>query len=176
MLAAHVVLVLPGHRGDQLLLPLVADDRWVGIVMLNRLAPDVGSTRPSACSSTSPRPSCCWFAVGICWRCWSSPSDSATTASLRHYKYTWAVAGIALLIVTSLFGNEVNGARLWIYLGPIGFQPGEFIKIVLVLFIAGYLAEQPGPAAAAPARASDRSGSRPCPTCCRCSPSSAWSC
>ena len=60
---------------------------------------------------------------------------------LRHYKYTWAVAGIALLIFTFLFGTEVNGARLWIYLGPIGFQPTEFIKIVLVLFIAGYLAE-----------------------------------
>ena len=60
---------------------------------------------------------------------------------LRHYKYTWALAGIALLIFTFLFGTEVNGARLWIYLGPIGFQPSEFIKIVLVLFIAGYLAE-----------------------------------
>ncbi len=60
---------------------------------------------------------------------------------LRHYKYTWALAGIALLIFTFLFGTEVNGARLWIYLGPIGFQPTEFIKIVLVLFIAGYLAE-----------------------------------
>jgi cell division protein FtsW (lipid II flippase) len=60
---------------------------------------------------------------------------------LRHYKYTWALAGTALLVFTFLFGTEVNGAKLWIYLGPIGFQPGEFIKIVLVVFIAGYLAE-----------------------------------
>ena len=36
----------------------------------------------------------------------------------------------------------MNGARLWIFLGPIGFQPGEFIKIVLVVFIAAYLAEK----------------------------------
>ena len=36
----------------------------------------------------------------------------------------------------------MNGARLWIDLGPVAFQPGEFIKIVLVVFIAGYLAEQ----------------------------------
>jgi cell division protein FtsW len=46
-----------------------------------------------------------------------------------------------MLSVTLLFGYEVNGARLWIDLGPIGIQPGEFLKIVLVIFIAGYLAE-----------------------------------
>ena len=61
---------------------------------------------------------------------------------LRHYKYTWALAGTLLLIITFLFGREVNGARLWIFLGPIGFQPGEAIKVVLVIFIAGYLAEK----------------------------------
>jgi cell division protein FtsW (lipid II flippase) len=61
---------------------------------------------------------------------------------LRHYKYTWALAGTLLLVITFLFGREVNGARLWIFLGPIGFQPGEAIKIVLVIFIAAYLAEK----------------------------------
>src|SRR4029078_6090036 len=60
---------------------------------------------------------------------------------LRHYKYSWALAGIALLLFTFAFGTEVNGAKLWISLGPVGFQPGEFIKLVLVVFIAGYLAE-----------------------------------
>jgi hypothetical protein len=44
---------------------------------------------------------------------------------LRHYKYTWALAGTLLLVITFLFGREVNGARLWIFLGPIGFQPGR---------------------------------------------------
>jgi cell division protein FtsW len=38
-------------------------------------------------------------------------------------------------------GYEVNGARLWIDLGPVSVQPGEFLKIVLVIFIAAYLAE-----------------------------------
>ena len=66
---------------------------------------------------------------------------------LRHYKYTWAAGRHGLLLVIALpFGDEVNGARLWIYLGPVGVQPGEFIKIILVVFIAGYLAEQPRPA------------------------------
>jgi len=46
------------------------------------------------------------------------------------------------LLATFIFGREVYGARLWIDLGVIQFQPGEFIKIVLVIFIAGYLAEK----------------------------------
>ena len=60
---------------------------------------------------------------------------------LRHYKYSWAAIGIGLLAITLFFGYEVNGARLWINLGPISVQPGELLKIVLVIFIAGYLAE-----------------------------------
>ena len=60
---------------------------------------------------------------------------------LRHYKYSWAALGIGLLGFTALFGRVVNGARLWIDLGPVGIQPGEFIKIILVVFIAGYLAD-----------------------------------
>jgi cell division protein FtsW len=71
---------------------------------------------------------------------------------LRHYKYSWALAGAALLVITFLFGREVNGARLWIYVGPIGFQPGEAIKIVLVVFIAAYLAEKRALLAGASAR------------------------
>jgi cell division protein FtsW len=61
---------------------------------------------------------------------------------LRHYKYSWALGGAALLVLTFLFGIEENGARLWIALGPVRFQPGEAIKIVLVVFIAAYLAEK----------------------------------
>ena len=51
-------------------------------------------------------------------------------------------AGAALLLViTFLFGTEINDARLWIVVGPFGFQPSEAIKVMLVIFLAGYLAE-----------------------------------
>ena len=40
-------------------------------------------------------------------------------------------------------GRSVGGARIWVSLGPINFQPGEFAKIALAIFFAGYLAEQP---------------------------------
>ena len=62
-------------------------------------------------------------------------------AWLRLYKYSWAALGIALLLLTFVFGEEVNGARLTLSLGPASFQPSELLKVILVVFLAGYLSE-----------------------------------
>jgi cell division protein FtsW (lipid II flippase) len=60
---------------------------------------------------------------------------------LAAYKYIWILLAIALFAALALFGQEVNGARLWIRLGPIQFEPVEVIKLLVVLFMASYLAE-----------------------------------
>jgi cell division protein FtsW (lipid II flippase) len=140
MLAAHFVLVASGQRGDPLLLPLVATIGGVGMVILNRLSPVVGETAAFGLDLDIATTQLLWFGVGVIAML-AVAIGLRDDRILRHYKYTWALAGIAMLVFTFLFGTEVNGARLWIYLGPIGFQPGEFIKLVLVVFIAGYLAE-----------------------------------
>ena len=140
MLAAHFVLVAAGHRGDPLLLPLVATIGGVGIVMLNRLATDLPGTAAFGLNLDIAATQLLWFGVGVAAML-AVAIGLRDDRILRHYKYTWALAGVAMLLFTFQFGTEVNGARLWIYLGPIGFQPSEFIKIVLVVFIAGYLAE-----------------------------------
>lgn len=140
MLAAHVVLVLAGYRGDQLILPLAATIGGIGLIMLNRLSPELSDTRAFGLDLNVAQTQFLWFVVGVVAML-ATALLLRDDGLLRHYKYTWALAGTALLVFTFLFGTEVNGARLWIYLGPIGFQPGEFIKIVLVVFIAGYLAE-----------------------------------
>jgi cell division protein FtsW len=57
------------------------------------------------------------------------------------YKYLWVVASLVLFALLLLFGQEVNGARLWIRLGPIQYEPIELIKLFIVLFLAAYLAE-----------------------------------
>lgn len=141
MLGAHAVLVAAGHRGDPLLFPLVATIGAIGIVMLNRLAPDVGETAAFGLDLNVAETQLLWFGVGVAAML-AVAVGFRNDGLLRHYKYTWALAGALLLVLTFLFGREVNGARLWIYLGPIGFQPGEFLKIVLVVFIAAYLAEK----------------------------------
>jgi cell division protein FtsW (lipid II flippase) len=151
MFGAHLFLRQAGNRGDQLLLPAVAAIGGVGLVMLNRLPQDLLGIDALGIQLGMAATQLLWFAVGV----------SAMLAvavyfrddrALRHYKYTWALAGAALLVLTFLFGREVNGARLWLYIGPVGFQPGEAIKIVLVIFIAGYLAEKGALLAGASAR------------------------
>jgi cell division protein FtsW (lipid II flippase) len=57
------------------------------------------------------------------------------------YKYLWVIASLLLFVALLLFGQEVNGARLWIRIGPIDYEPIELIKLFIVLFLAAYLAE-----------------------------------
>jgi peptidoglycan glycosyltransferase len=61
--------------------------------------------------------------------------------SLARYKYTVMVGGLVLLLMPAVIGREVNGAKLWIRFGQMSFQPGEVAKILIVLFLAAYLAE-----------------------------------
>jgi cell division protein FtsW (lipid II flippase) len=57
------------------------------------------------------------------------------------YKYVWVLGSIVLFALVAVFGQEVNGAKLWIRVGPLQYEPVEVIKLFIVLFMAGYLAE-----------------------------------
>ncbi len=140
-LGGHLALRLAGNRGDQLLLPAAAAIGSVGFVMLNRLPQTALGMDLFGVEMGMATTQLLWFAVGMTAMV-AVAVLFRDDGILRHYKYTWALGGGLLLLLTFLFGREVNGARLWLYLGPIGFQPGEAIKIVLVVFIAGYLAEK----------------------------------
>jgi cell division protein FtsW (lipid II flippase) len=63
---------------------------------------------------------------------------------LETYKYLFGVSAIALLVLPILpvLGLTVNGARLWVHLGSLRFQPGELAKIMLIVFLAGYMREK----------------------------------
>jgi cell division protein FtsW (lipid II flippase) len=138
--AAHIVLVLAHHRGDQLLLPAVAGMGALGLIMLNRLPQDLAGTRAFGLELGMAATQLLWFGVGIAAML-AIAIGLRDYGVLRHYKYSWAAIGILLLAATLVLGYEVNGARLWIDLGPVSIQPGELLKIVLVIFLAGYLAE-----------------------------------
>ncbi|GAA4282600.1 FtsW/RodA/SpoVE family cell cycle protein [Brevibacterium daeguense] len=60
---------------------------------------------------------------------------------LRRLTYTCGLAAIVLLLLPLIpgLGTTINGARIWIRLGPFSFQPGEIAKILLAVFFAGYL-------------------------------------
>ncbi|MDQ3647226.1 MAG: FtsW/RodA/SpoVE family cell cycle protein [Actinomycetota bacterium] len=61
--------------------------------------------------------------------------------ALERYRYTIAAVGIVLLMMPRLpgIGSQVNGAFLAVELGPIQFQPAEFAKIAIIVFLASYL-------------------------------------
>ena len=61
---------------------------------------------------------------------------------LRRLTYTCGVCAIALLLLPIVpgLGATINGARIWVRIGPMSFQPGEIAKVLLAIFFAGYLA------------------------------------
>ena len=140
LVGAHLLLVAFGHKGDQLILPAVGAMGGIGLIMLNRLPQDLAGTSGFGIELGMAATQLLWFGVGMITML-AIAVGLRDDGILRHYKYSWAAIGILLLAATFLLGYEVNGARLWIDLGPISVQPGEILKIVLVIFIAGYLAE-----------------------------------
>lgn len=63
---------------------------------------------------------------------------------LRRYRYTWLFGGLLLAVVTLIFGEDLNGSgiRLWLRIGPLTIQPSELLRVLLVAFLAAYLDER----------------------------------
>ncbi len=81
-----------------------------------------------------------WIAVGLV-------AFAATLMIVRDhrmldaYTYTIGLLGLILLMLPMVpgIGRTINGARLWVQIGPLGFQPAELGKVLIVIFLASYL-------------------------------------
>jgi cell division protein FtsW (lipid II flippase) len=129
-----VRLLLP--HSDVLLLPIVTLLTGLGLVMIFRLTYNVEGAQELALTQAV------WILMG-------SGAMFLLVLFFRNYDrifdYKYLLAIAAVLLIASTFtplGYSVNGARLWVDLGPINFQPSEFARIALVIFFAGYLAEK----------------------------------
>ena len=137
---AHVAQVLAGRRSDQVLLPVVGLLGGISLLLMQRLPQDLVTLNLGETKLGLGDVQLVWLVLAIA---------VATTlgilvrsdAWLRRYKYTWAAIGIALLLLTFVFGSDVAGQRLTLRLGPISGQPSELLKVILVVFLAGYLSE-----------------------------------
>ncbi len=143
MLGAIVLLPFLAHlanrrlapEADPVLLPVVSLLNGLGWVMIARLDHAVHS-------DYAPR-QVLWTALGIV-------VYIVTLAVLRRprdlerHRYLWALGGVGLLLLPLVphLGEDINGARLWIRLGPITFQPVEVAKIALVVFFASIFVEK----------------------------------
>jgi cell division protein FtsW (lipid II flippase) len=131
-LAAHLVTRYTVPFADPYLLPIAGLLTAVGLTEIYRLNPNDA------------------FRQGI-WIVVAVALFAATLFLLRHdyrrletYKYLFGVSAIALLLlpILPLIGLTVNGARLWVHVGSLRFQPGELAKIMLIVFLAGYMREK----------------------------------
>ena len=140
VLAVHLALVLSGRRLDQVLFPAAALLGGIGLLLMERLPQDLVAQGLIGHSFGLGQLQLGWLLLALTVIA-SLAVTVRSDAWLRLYKYTWAAAGIALLLMTFVFGRDVNGARLTLTIGPVSGQPSELLKVVLVVFLAGYLSE-----------------------------------
>ena len=140
MAAIHLGFVITGRRMDQILFPAAALLGGISLLIMHRLPQDLAVQSIAGRVLELGPLQLLWILLGF--------GVLAATAILvrsdgwlRRYKYTWAALGIALLLLVFLFGDVTGGARLALTIGPISGQPSELLKVILVVFLAGYLAE-----------------------------------
>ena len=131
LIVAHVATRRLAPNADGTLLPLAALLNGLGYVFIARLDHKLAGLQAL------------WTALGIAAFV-GTLLVVRRTRDLERYRYTFALIGIGLLLMPLLpvIGRNINGARLWVRVGGISFQPGEFAKVTLCIFLASYLVEK----------------------------------
>jgi cell division protein FtsW (lipid II flippase) len=136
----HVLFVLSGRRIDEVLFPAASLLAGISLLMMQRLPQDLVSQPVGGRVLGLGQLQLVWMLLGFALMAIIAVLVRGD-GWLRRYKYTWAAVGIALLLLVFVFGDVTGGARLTLHIGPISGQPSELLKVILVVFLAGYLAE-----------------------------------
>lgn len=136
VLAMHVAQRFVARDADPLILPIVTLLNGLGIAMIYRLDLSAGLTGWQANATRQM----VWTAIAIVVAI-VVIIVVRNHRVLQRYRYVWMLVGVSLLLLplVPFIGTTINGARLWVNLGFVTFQPGEIGKIALALFFAGYL-------------------------------------
>ena len=134
LFAVHLVFVITGRRTDQVLLPTVGLLGGISLLLMERLPQGLVGGQGLG------RNQLLWL-LGSLALVAGIGALVRSDAWLRLYKYSWAALGVGLLLLTFAFGHDVNGQRLALSIGPLTGQPSELLKVILVVFLAGYLSE-----------------------------------
>ena len=130
LVAAHIAVRMFARGADGTMLPIAALLTGIGYVMIARL-----SESRAAKQTTWTFVAVVAFVITL--MIVQRPPD------LARYKWTFLFIGAGSLMLPLVpgIGASVGGAKIWINVGPVNIQPGEFAKIALALFFAGYLAD-----------------------------------
>ncbi|MBL7494893.1 FtsW/RodA/SpoVE family cell cycle protein [Frankia sp. CNm7] len=140
---AHLAVRWFAPAADPLLLPLTAALNGIGLVMIYRIdlaRSDAQRKAGEDVTVGAAQTQLVWtlLAIIVFVLVLAVMRDHTT---LTRYTYTAGLAGIVLLLLPVVpgIGATINGARLWLRVGPFSFQPSEVSKILLAIFFAGYL-------------------------------------
>ena len=127
---AHIATRRFAPGADPALLPIAFALSGIGIAFVTRLAPDLAVNQVM------------WLFLGVAFMVLVL-AFVRNLDKVANYKYTLMIAGFLLLLSPLVpgLGQEIYGSRIWLSLGGFSFQPGEIAKIIVVLFLAGYLAQ-----------------------------------
>jgi cell division protein FtsW (lipid II flippase) len=129
-LLIHIVITRYRPTSDQQLLPAVALLSGLGVAMIYRLSGGVGALQQ------------------FLWVVFSAAAAILiliklhNTRALLRTPLIFLLTGLILLALPFMpfIGATINGATLWLRIGPLSMQPAEFAKIALVIGFSGYLA------------------------------------
>ena len=138
--AIHVAFVMTGRRMDEVLYPVAVLLSGISLLLMERLPQDLVVQDLLGSELTLGALQLVWISIGFVIL-GATAILVRSDGWLRRYKYTWAAVGIGLLLLVFIFGDVTGGARLTLRIGPFGGQPSELLKVILVVFLAGYLAE-----------------------------------
>jgi cell division protein FtsW (lipid II flippase) len=132
LLMAHLAVRFLARGADGVLLPIALLLNGIGYVFIAR-------TRPSLAGLQAT-----WTLIGIIAFAITLFVLRKGANDLGRYKWTFAFGGLGLLLLPFVphVGRLINGSRIWVKIGPINFQPGEFAKIALAIFFAAYFVER----------------------------------
>jgi len=136
--AAHIVVRLVAPYADPVLLPVVTALNGLGLATIHRL--DLAYEARGDKDHTFAQQQLTWMTLGVVL-------FVGTLIVLRDHRvltrftYTCGLGAIVLLLLPMVpgVGKTINGAKIWIGVGPFSLQPGEIAKVLLVVAFAGYL-------------------------------------
>ncbi|WP_300679555.1 FtsW/RodA/SpoVE family cell cycle protein [Nocardioides sp.] len=133
ILAAHVTVRLVAPYADPVLLPIVAALNGFGLAIIHRL--DLASGKQDFAAKQL-----FWMTLGVALFI-ATLVFLTDHRNLQRFTYTFGLAAVVLLLLPMApgIGKNINGARIWIHVGSLSFQPGEVAKVLLVVSFAGYL-------------------------------------
>jgi cell division protein FtsW (lipid II flippase) len=132
LLMAHLAVRFLARGADGVMLPIALLLNGIGYVFIAR-------TRPSLAGLQAT-----WTLIGIIAFAITLFVLRKGANDLARYKWTFVFGGVGLLLLPFVphVGRLINGSRIWVKIGPINFQPGEFAKIALAIFFAAYFVER----------------------------------